>query len=75
MEGTIKVAARMVAAEARFIEWAMEAALCTQAEAEAILKTYRKAKAVKFDPIGGQFTLTHGGFADPAVLSLAIVSK
>lgn len=71
LPGTRSVAQRMVNAEDRFLEFAMQTAGLTQEQATTALAEYRKAKAIKFDPVGGQFAFTHGGFAEAEVLRRA----
>jgi hypothetical protein len=66
------MAVRITNAENRFIDWAVEISGCSITQAEKVLKVYKKAKAVKIDKIGGQFRLTHGGFAEPDVIWRAI---
>jgi hypothetical protein len=54
---------RAVNAENRFIEFAMDTGDLDRAQAEHVLRVYRKAKVVKIDPVMGQFELKHGVFA------------
>mgnify|MGYP003137517170 CR=1 FL=1 len=72
MNGTKAVAQRIVNAEEQFIGWAQGAAQCTRQEAEKILAVYRNENLVKIDPVGGQFTLKHGVFAEADVLRNAM---
>ncbi len=65
------MAMRIVNAEESFISFAIKTANLSYAEAEKVLSVYRKVKAIKIDAIGGQFTFTHGGFADAEVLQRA----
>ena len=69
--GTKAVAQRIVNAENRFIEFAMKQGDLTREQAIKALEAYKKAKAVKIDPIGGQFNLTRGDFANKDVLRRA----
>ncbi len=69
--GARNVASRITGAENRFIEFAMETAELSRPEAERALARYKKDKAIKIDPVGGQFTFTHGGFSEPDVLRRA----
>jgi hypothetical protein len=69
--GTKAVAQRIVNAENRFLEFAQDTAGLTQEQAEIALARYRKEKAIKIDPVTGQFTFTHGGFAEADVLRRA----
>ena len=71
IKGTKSIAQRIVNAEERFIEFAAETAGLSRAEAERALVAYRKARAIKIDPVGGGFTFAHGGFAEPDVLRRA----
>lgn len=67
MKGTRAMAQRIVNAENRFIAFALAQGL-TREQAEKALATYRRVKAIKIDKIGGQFTFSHGGFAERDVL-------
>lgn len=71
LPGTRPVAQRIVNAENRFIEFAMEKGF-SRSQAEHILKVYRKEKAIRIDPIGGQFSFMHGGFAEKDVMERAL---
>ncbi len=62
------VAERIVNAEERFIEYAMTTANLDRAAALRAFAAYRRAKAIKIDAVGGQFTFTHGAFGDAAVI-------
>ncbi len=64
LPGTRDVAQRIVNAEESFITWAMETGDLTRDEAERALATYKKAKAVKINPVMGQFELRHGAYAE-----------
>ena len=70
-QGSKNVAQRMVNAEERFIEFAMLTGDLTREQALAALAEYRKAKAIEIDPVGGQFSFRHGGFAERDVLRRA----
>lgn len=70
-KGTKAVAQRMVNAEEGFLDFAMRTAGITREQAVTALEEYRKAKAIKIDPVGGQFSFTHGGFAEADVLRRA----
>lgn len=69
------LAKRVVNAEVSFIEFAMRTANLTHVEAVNALKVYRKYKAIKIDAIGGQFSFTHGDFAEADVLQKAANTK
>ncbi len=69
------IAQRIVNAEERFVEFAMQAAGLTRVEAERALATMRRAKVVKIDAVGGGFTFTHGAFAAADVLRRAAVTR
>jgi hypothetical protein len=62
------IAQRIVNAEESFLAFACETAHLTRPEALRALDAYRKAKVIKLDPIVGQFTFTHGAFAEADVL-------
>jgi len=64
------IATRIVAAEERFIDYAIGTGL-NRAEAIRAMATLRKAKALKIDAVGGQFTVTHGAFLEADVLKRA----
>lgn len=70
IQGAKAVAYRIVAAEERFIDYCRERGF-TRSQAEKILRVYRKARVIKIDPIGGQFTFKHGAFDDLDVLQRA----
>jgi hypothetical protein len=65
------VAQRMVNAEERFVEFAIESASLTRSEAVKALTTMRKARVLKIDAVTGQFTFTHGAFAEASILRKA----
>jgi len=69
--GTRAIAQRIENAENKFVEFAMESAGLTREQAVKALESYKKAKAIKIDPIGGQFSFKHGGFAEADVLRRA----
>jgi hypothetical protein len=69
--GLRDVADRIVNAENAFVEFAQETGGLTREQAETALASYKKNKAIKIDKIGGQFTFTHGGFAERDVLRRA----
>lgn len=64
-------AARINSAEERFIDYAMERGGLTREEALAALRKYHEVKAIKIDPVMGQFQFTHGAFAEPDVIRRA----
>lgn len=68
------IAQRIINAEEAFIEFASESAGLTRDEAIKALTAYRKVKAIKIDPIVGQFSFTHGGFAEADVLRRAVIA-
>ena len=70
-QGFEAMAQRITNAEQRFIEFAMESAGLTQEQAGAALAKYKEVKAIKIDPVGGQFAFVDGGFAEPGVLRRA----
>jgi hypothetical protein len=65
------VAIRITQAENRFIEYAQETAGLSVDEAKAAMGKLKQVKALKIDPVGGQFTFTHGAYGDPDVLRRA----
>lgn len=70
-QGLEAVAQRITNAEQRFIDFAIEQAGLTQEQAAAALAKYKEVKAIRIDPVGGNFQFTHGGFAEPDVLRRA----
>lgn len=70
-KGAKAVAQRIVNAEEAFLSFAMESAGLTREQALTALARYKKDKAIKIDPIGGQFSFTNGEFANPEVLQRA----
>lgn len=71
LTGTKAVAQRFENAENKFIEHAISHAGLTRPQAVTALNAMTKAKAVKIDPIIGQFSFTHGAFGDKAVIRRA----
>lgn len=71
LTGTKAVAQRFENAENKFIEHAISHAGLTRPQAVTALNAMTKAKAVKIDPIIGQFSFTHGAFGDKAVIRKA----
>lgn len=65
------IAQRIVNAENRFLVFVRETTGMGEQQAERVLAYYRRHKLVRLDPIGGQFNLTHGDFADADVLRRA----
>ena len=68
------IAQRLANAEERFIAFAMETADLTRSEAINALGYLRKGgkrAPLKLDAVTGQFTFSHGAFAEPAVLRRA----
>jgi len=55
-----------------FIAAAIDQFGITQEEGEVLLRVFVKAKAVKLDPIGGVYRLTHGAFWEKAVVERAL---
>ena len=70
-KGLQGVAIRTTLAQERFLDYVTDRGF-TRSEAERIYEVYRKAKAIKIDRIGGQFTFTHGAFGDLETLRLAL---
>jgi len=70
-KGFEAVAQRIVNAENKFIETAMEQAGLTRPEAEKALAAFKAAKAIKIDPVGGQYSLTDGRFGERDVIRRA----
>lgn len=71
VKGAQAVAQRIVNAEESFIQFAMNTAGLTREQAVAALERYRADKVIKIDPVGGQYTLKHGAFAEAEVLRKA----
>ena len=72
------LAERMVNAEEAFIAFAMRTAGLSREQAIQALTVMRKGgkrAPLKLDPIGGQFTFSHGLFAEPDVLRNAASVK
>ena len=68
IEGTSAIAQRMANAETKFVEFAMESAGLTKTQAEKAMVVMKKAKVLKIDIHVGQFTFSHGAYADKDVL-------
>lgn len=69
--GARNVAIRIGNAESSFIDFAARQATLPRADAVRVLAYYRRIKAIKIDAIGGQWSLTHGAFADADTLRRA----
>ena len=65
------IAVRSVHAEERFLAWAIETAGVSRPEAETAMQAMRRAKVLTIDVRAGQFTFSHGAFADPDVIRRA----
>lgn len=65
---SMAIAQRLVNAEERFIEYAMNTASLSRSEAEKVLVRYKKDKLIKLDAGTGQFNFTNGVFGDKDVL-------
>jgi hypothetical protein len=72
MNGTKQIAQRGINAENRFIDSVKEQFKFSKFEAEKILETFKKIKAVRIDAVTGQFNLTNGAFWDKGVMTDAI---
>lgn len=72
MKGTEQIAQRIINAENAFIESVVEQFDITEEEGEKVLNAFIKVKAVKIDPVMGQFNLTNGAFWDKQVIENAI---
>lgn len=74
MNGAADLYIRQQNAANSFVASVVEQFGFTEAQAEHILTVYRAAKAVKLDPVDGQFHLTHGAFWErqPMVNALAV---
>lgn len=70
-QGPRNMGQRIENAEERFISSAMQSARITRQQAVTALAKMKEAKAITIDPVGGQFTYTHGAFADPDVIRKA----
>lgn len=58
---------RCMNAENSFIEYLTEQGF-SKSDAETILNSYKKAKAIKIDKHNGSWTVIHGVFLEPDVL-------
>jgi hypothetical protein len=66
------IAQRIINAEEAFTNALVVIAGCTKDEAFKALTTFRKAKAVKLDPVGGRISVVHGAFLAPQAIRRAI---
>lgn len=68
---------RMEIAQTNFIANVMDQFKFTEAEAEKILRIYRKVKAVRYDAAMGRYNLTHGAYWEkqPMLNALAVKEK
>lgn len=69
--GLRDVAQRIVNAQNRFIDYAMEHGRLSRGQAETALAAFRKARVIKFDAVNGSFHVKHGAFLEPDVLRRA----
>lgn len=65
------MAQRLVNAEGRFVDYAMEHGGLTRAQAFTALKAFQKARVIKLDAVSGMFHVKHGQFLEPDVLRRA----
>jgi len=65
------MAQRLVNAENRFVDYAMEHGSLTRPQALAALKVFQKARVIKLDAVSGMFHVKHGQFLEPDVLRRA----
>ena len=70
--GTKAVAQRIVNAGNSFVAMVVEQFSTTPAQAEKVLRVFRKAKAVKLDAVNGRYILTHGAYWEAEVIDRAI---
>jgi hypothetical protein len=63
---------RIRQAEDRFLECVMQLGACTRAEAEGVLRVYRKNRVVKFHLGSNTINVKHGAFLDAPVIRRAI---
>lgn len=68
----IKYSVREHNAFVEFIETVMQFADCTWEEAVKVFEVYQKEKILKYDGVGGRYTVKHGGFFDKDALWRAI---
>ena len=66
------MAQRIFNADAEFVDSVKEQFGFTDKQANKILTVYIKVKAVKLDPIGGRYNLTHGSFWEAEPMRRAI---
>ncbi len=65
------MAQRSVDAENKFLAYAMEHGRLDRAQAQAAMATFRKARVIRFDAVGGTFHIKHGAFLEPDVIRRA----
>jgi len=75
MNGCKEMAVRIGNGEKRFIQAVVDQFGKTEAEAEIILTVFKEHKAVKIDPVSGQFTLTHGELWNMDVMNNALETR
>jgi hypothetical protein len=71
-QGARSLLNRAAAAQQNFVEWVMEQTGCTEAEAEKVLRIYKKERLMKIDSYMGTWHIKHGAFLDVDVLRRAI---
>jgi len=72
IKGTYAIAHRIVNAENNFIETAMEMHGLSKANAEKVLRVYRKLKMVSTNYGVGKITVKHGAFWDKEYIDAAV---
>lgn len=60
--GTEQIAQRIVNAEENFTDVLVALGGISKADAWKALATFRKAKAIKMDAVGGRITVKHGAY-------------
>ena len=72
MKGELdNLARRILNAEGAFVAYAMKTAGLDECQAHGALAYYKRHKLVKIDAAGGQFTFTHGAYAEAGPLLVA----
>lgn len=69
--GLQSMAERSVEAEDKFIDYCRTHAGLSRNEALRVIRTYRKARVLRFDAVNGSFHVKHGAFLEKDILRKA----
>jgi hypothetical protein len=72
LKGLRDIAQRQMNAANEFCSMLAEQFSITEDDARRVFDVFRKVRALKFDAVGGRYTLTHGAFWEPDVIAKAL---